>query len=79
MNEPNRTQDGLAQPSAADYMSAIDKVRAYEGAQQALEMGNATLRAVASLRTTLHAFAKRLSRGTAPKRILAQTGVTYVD
>ena len=63
MNGLNRTHDWLAETSAADYMSAIDKVRAYEGAQQALEMGNATLRAVASLRTALAAFTKRLSRG----------------
>jgi len=79
MNGQSRTRDGLGQPSAADYMSAFDKARARAGMQQAMDLGNATLRAVAKLRAALHGFTRGSGNGTAPKRILAKTGVTYFD
>jgi hypothetical protein len=78
MNGLNRNENRLAQPSAADYLTAIDKFRAREGMQQAMGMANATLRAVARLRAAMNAFTKRPSRGT-PGRVLAKTGVTYFD
>jgi hypothetical protein len=71
MNGLNRMQNQPAQSSAADYMSAIDRIRAREGMQQAMDMGNATLRAVGGLRAALNAWTKRLKRRTAPSRILA--------
>jgi hypothetical protein len=79
MNGLNRMQKPPAQPSSADYMSAIDRIRAREGMQQAMDIGNATLRAVASLRAALSAWTNKLKRRAAPGRILAKTGVTYFD
>jgi len=79
MNGLDRMQDPLVQRSAADYMSAIDRIRAREGMQQAVDMGNATLRTVASLRAAWSAWTKRVKRRAAPGRVLAKTGVTYVD
>jgi hypothetical protein len=75
MNGPNRSQDLFARPSVSDYMNAIDRLRAREGMQQAMDMANATLRAVARLRAAFNAWTDRL----APRRILAKTGVTYFD
>ena len=79
MNRLDRMRNLPAQPSAANYMSAIDRIRAREGMQQAMDMGHATLRAVASLRAALKACTKTLKRRTAPSRILAKTGMTHFD
>ena len=79
MNGSNRTQDLFARPSVSDYMNAIDRLRAREGMQQAMDTANATLRAVAGLRAGLSAWTQRLRRRTAPRSILAKTGVTYFD
>ena len=58
-------------------LSGIDEFRVREGMERAMTLANLTLRACGRIRAGLSAVTGK--RDLAPKRVLANRGVTYFD